>query len=79
MPSAGHGRIYGAVTTTIDLNEVEIASLSKFVEEHQKCKSAGGWPRRFNISSTPNGIACTIKVTCQVCETSENISDMDCW
>lgn len=79
MPSAGHGRIYGARVDSIILNATEVESLAKFNEEHAACRGDGGWPKRYNITATATGIGPSIEVTCPVCKQSKNISDMESW
>lgn len=77
MPSAGHGRIYGAEKKSIILNATEVASLARFNEAHAGCRADGGWPKLFTIEASAMGFGDSITVTCPVCQQSENITDMD--
>ena len=77
MPSAGHGRVYGAEVRQITLNTVEIASLQRFAEAHAKCSK--GWPSRFDIKTTATGIGEAVEVKCRECGATEGISDYDSW
>ena len=77
MPSAGHGRIYGAETHQVTLNSVEVASLQRFAATHDKCSK--GWPTCFDVSTTATGIGASVEVKCRECGASENISDYESW
>lgn len=79
MPGCGHGRIYGAETASVQLNEVEVEALANFAKAHATCPKNGGWPQRFSVKSTATGIGPSIEVTCASCSKTENISDIGSW
>ena len=67
-------------TTSIVLNAVEIEDLNSFMIEHfSSCQKENKGPVRFSINSTPTGIADNIKVTCNTCGESKDISDYASW
>lgn len=77
MPSAGHGRIYGAEQKSIALNATEVESLARFNEAHQGCQMKNGWPKRYALEASATGFGDSITVTCPVCQASENITDIE--
>lgn len=79
MPGCGHGRICGAETAAVQLNEVEIAAFANFAKAHANCPKNGGWPQRFSVKATATGIGSSIEVTCAGCSTTESISDISSW
>lgn len=79
MPGSGHGRVYGAETASVQLNEVEIEALAQFAKAHADCPKEGGWPHRFSVKSTATGIGPAIEVKCTGCSKTENISDVCSW
>ncbi len=79
MSREGQGRIYGAETASVTLNAVEINALADFAKAHEQCTKTGGYPQRFSLTSTANGIAASLEVVCLGCQARESISDVDSW
>jgi len=63
-------------------NETEIASMEEFAENHKKCyekNNSNKKPLGFTITTKSTGIGAQIKITCDCCGETSDVSDYSTW